>query len=99
MFDSLDNGRPLRACREALSAAGHPWQLLTGTRVFVRLEQYRAVMRALNGQSTFCWHVVVAESFEYLVEEILAELGNGAWARSRTSLALEGPGTPVGTVS
>jgi len=97
MCDALDDGRPLRACRDALDVAGHPWKLLTGTRVFVHPEQYRAVMRALNGQTILSWHVVMTQSLEHLVEESLAGIGKGAWARDRTALEMRASGTAVAT--
>lgn len=38
-----------------------------------------------------CFYVVVAESLEYLVEECLAGIGTGVWARIREALPLPNP--------
>lgn len=49
MTASLAEGPGLQRCREALSAEGHNFRLLSGTMVFVEPWQYRKVMHALNG--------------------------------------------------
>ena len=64
-------GPELRPCREALEQAGHAFELLEGALVFVSPELYAPTMRGLVGTELRPYNVVIAETLEYLVEEIL----------------------------
>jgi hypothetical protein len=74
----LSQGSSLRACRDALEAAGHPWKLLSGTLVFVHPAQYRAAISALSLCELRPYHIVFADSLGYLIDETLAHF-KGSW--------------------
>lgn len=76
--EELSGGASLRACRNALEAAGHPWKLLPGALVFVHPRQYRAVVSALSFDEIRPYHVIFSESLRYLLEETLARC-KGVW--------------------
>ena len=65
------------ALRHERCTRRHNWKLISGTTVFVQPWQYRSAMRALNGRELKPYHVVVAKSLEYLLEESLAPIGKG----------------------
>jgi hypothetical protein len=74
----LSQGVSLRACRNALEEAGHPWRLLSGTLVFVHPWQYRAAISSLSLHELRPYHIIFAESLGYLLEEALAHC-KGSW--------------------
>jgi len=56
-------------------------------KVFVHPQQYRSAVKACTKEvKQFC--VIVAESLEYLVEESIATIGKGAWAKNRSPVDL-----------
>jgi hypothetical protein len=68
LFRAALRERPeLRSCREALADAGHP--LTEHGFIFVKPEQYPAVLQALTGIKLHPFHVIVAESLEPALEE------------------------------
>jgi len=85
---ALSQGLPLQWCRQALEDAGHNWNLPNGDMVFVQPWQYRTVMNAQIPVSN-SFSVICAESFEYLVEESIQNIGKGALAKNRSSLHLQ----------
>jgi hypothetical protein len=80
--DALCNGKELRRCREDLDRAGHAWKLPTGALVFVKPEQYRAAIESVAADDLKPDNVLFAESFEYRIEEALADFKQ--WAKQRT---------------
>jgi len=83
---ALSDGPALRACRLALVNEGYNWKLLTGTFVFVYPWQYRAAMQSVNGMVLKGGDMIVTQSMEYLVEESIASIKKGAWAKARRAL-------------
>jgi hypothetical protein len=83
LSEELSSGASLRACRDALEAAGHPFKLLCGTPVFVHPSQYRAVVSALSVYDLRPYHVVFSEAFEHLLEEAMGH-HKGAWFSTST---------------
>jgi len=81
MVSALEEGVSLQACRTKLADAGHKWKLPSGAFIFVHPEQYTSVMRELQGFELKPHHVVIASSFEYLLEEAIMDVGKGAWAK------------------
>jgi hypothetical protein len=70
--DALLEGLPLRACRNALDAAHRPCILPdSGAKIFIRPEQWDAVMPWLEGRSLRPYHVIVSACFEHLIHECL----------------------------
>eukprot|EP00928_Gymnodinium_smaydae_P084565 TRINITY_DN67827_c0_g1_i1.p1 TRINITY_DN67827_c0_g1~~TRINITY_DN67827_c0_g1_i1.p1 ORF type:complete len:585 (-),score=42.15 TRINITY_DN67827_c0_g1_i1:286-2040(-) len=71
--DALLNGSELSACRDELANAGHPCVLPSGTFIFVKPDQFEVTRRALVGWELHPFHVVIAESLEYLLDEVLSK--------------------------
>jgi len=69
--DALLRGPELKACRDALSDHGHPCVLPSGSFIFVKPEQFQAAKKALCGTELHPFHVIIAERFEYLLDEML----------------------------
>merc|ERR1711879_1033489 len=67
-------GPQLRSCIQALQDNGFPCKLPSGALVFVPPLQYSITCEALAGMDLHPFHVVVSESFEYLIEEILSKI-------------------------
>lgn len=88
MHIALATSASLNSCRDNLEKAGYDWKLTSGAHVFVHPEQYEVVVRSLATRNLTHSDIVVAESFEYLLEECLQDVGMGAWAKSRTSVSL-----------
>ena len=59
MLMALSEGKPLRACRDALANSGHNWRLINGSMVFVQPWRYLGVMRALVGRKLEKSEVIV----------------------------------------
>jgi hypothetical protein len=76
--EELSTGASLRACRDALEAAGYPWKLLSGTLVFVHPWQYRAAVSSLSFHELRPYNIIFSESIGYLLEEALARC-KGSW--------------------
>lgn len=72
--EALLHGPHLRACREALQKNDPPldYVLLQGTLMIVPPEQYQQARHSLNGFELQPFNLVVAERFDYLIEEILS---------------------------
>lgn len=68
----LEGPELARACA-ALRNAGHSCQLEGGALMFVKPEQATAVQDALVDLHLHHFHVVITESLEYLVEEVLEQ--------------------------
>jgi hypothetical protein len=96
MLSELSNGVSLCGCRTNLAAAGLNWKLPTRTLVFVHPQQYTDVMRAIVGLELKGHHVIIARSFEHLLEESIARVWNcclkGSWVKERSEL---GPLEPL----
>jgi hypothetical protein len=97
MITALCNNRSLRSCRESLEEAGHHWRLPSGAFIFVDPEQYNIVMRALGSTMIKAYHIVIASDLEYLLEESIAEIGQGAWMKAREPLRLRNV-SPQGSI-
>eukprot|EP00929_Paragymnodinium_shiwhaense_P091637 TRINITY_DN5153_c0_g2_i1.p1 TRINITY_DN5153_c0_g2~~TRINITY_DN5153_c0_g2_i1.p1 ORF type:complete len:658 (+),score=97.44 TRINITY_DN5153_c0_g2_i1:78-2051(+) len=88
--EALATGLPLKRCREELERAGLEFLLPCRNMVFVHPRQHLLARKASledTGVKPGCFYVIVAESLEHLIEESLAGMGNGAWARTREHLA------------
>jgi len=73
--DVLLHGPQFRACHDALQKNGHPSEHHSGALLLLRPEQVADVMRALHSEFELRpYNVVITESFEYLLDEILAEM-------------------------
>jgi len=72
--EALLHGKQLERFREDLSEAGHPCELPSGALVFVPPEIYVETSHALNGVELRPYNVVIAESLEYIVEEVLIKM-------------------------
>lgn len=68
----LITGPALRPCREALTAAGYPFVHLNGAVMLVMPEQHAQASQALVGIELHPFHVIISETFEYLIEEVLS---------------------------
>jgi len=79
----------LKTCIDALEAEGHRWKLLEGSLIFVHPYQYRSAVRSLSSHSMHPSNIVIAASLEYLLEEALAGIGKGAWAKHRELLSVQ----------
>lgn len=95
--DALMKGLSLRRCREALEAQGFDCVLPSGTKVFVHPQQYKSVRSALVEADIELrpYHVVLASSLEYLVEESLATIPgrDGVHAHGRLCMPKPVPDT------
>jgi len=67
----LLTGPEFAPCRLALDAAGLSCELPEKALVFVQCWQYDATRRALIGKELHYFHIIIAESFEYLLDEAL----------------------------
>jgi len=73
--EMLLQGKEFRQLRNALKEEGYPCVLqLSGTVVLVRPDQYMQTLNSLRPHSLKRYHVVIAESEEYLMEEVLLSL-------------------------
>ncbi|CAE8729194.1 unnamed protein product [Polarella glacialis] len=68
---SSDELEPVRA---ALSEAGHQWQLPGGATILVGPTQFRAAVLAVAGRVLLPCHILVAQSLEPLVQEVVNRL-------------------------
>lgn len=70
--DMLLQGNEFRQLRNALKEDGYPYELQrSGTLVLVRPDRYMQTVSALKPHSLKRYNVVIAESEEYLMEEVL----------------------------
>lgn len=93
---ALLEGEELRACRDALAAAGLSPEHHTGAKIFVKPEQYESVIDALEGSAEGWplkpWHVVVSEEFEGAVDKAVKSLPSKAQVREKQrSVVPSGP--------
>lgn len=73
--EALSDGIPLRACRDALAAENRPFILPESeAKIFIKPEQWEAVMSSLKGQELRPYHVIVTSSYEHLVTECLLSI-------------------------
>merc|ERR1719265_252318 len=71
-YEALVSGLPLRACREALHAAGRHCVLpVSGAKLFIKPEQWDEVMERLRGRALHPYHVIVAAEYEQALAESL----------------------------
>merc|ERR1712224_593014 len=66
--------------------------------VFVHPQQYRGVMNASVPMSN-SFSAIVAESFEYLLEESIGEIGKGALAKRRSPIHHEIDGSDAAEIA
>eukprot|EP00929_Paragymnodinium_shiwhaense_P091634 TRINITY_DN5153_c0_g1_i1.p1 TRINITY_DN5153_c0_g1~~TRINITY_DN5153_c0_g1_i1.p1 ORF type:complete len:173 (+),score=21.96 TRINITY_DN5153_c0_g1_i1:565-1083(+) len=88
--EALETGLPLKSCRDALERSGLDFLLPCRNMVFVHPTQHLGARRVSlddTGVKRGCFYVIVAGSLEHLIEESLAGIGNGVWARTRKDLA------------
>lgn len=64
-------GPELRSCCQEL---GHEWHHPSGALIFVNPEQLPEVLRQLANHELHPFHLVVAQSKEYLIDEVLASM-------------------------
>jgi len=69
----LLHGSHLQMCRNALEEKGLSFVLPQQALMVVTPEQYPDARHALKGIELHPYHLVVAEQFDYLIEEILAD--------------------------
>lgn len=73
--EALLEGVALRACRDALAAEHRPCILpVSEAKIFIKPEQWEAVMTTLEGHQLRPYHVIVAASYEHLVAECLQNI-------------------------
>lgn len=68
---ALLEGPAFRPCRDSLGAAGHSCVHPSEAIVLVRPEQFSDVSTSLADHELHPFHIVITESFEYLLEEVL----------------------------
>lgn len=73
-YDAVLQGPQLKQCRQALESAGHSVVLPERTLVFVKPEQYFNVRRELVGRALTFFHMIITESLEYLIDEVLSNI-------------------------
>lgn len=71
---ALLEGVEMGPCRTALQEAGHRCDLPCGALVFVSPQLFECTVRQLEGTHVRPYHVIVAESLEYLVDAILERM-------------------------
>merc|ERR1719247_3004198 len=69
----LLHGKHLQMCRGALEEKGFSFVLPQQALMVVTPEQYNDVRQALQGVELHPFHLIVAEQFDYLIEEVLAD--------------------------
>lgn len=72
--DALLAGPHFRPCRDALKLAGHTYVHPSGAIVLVKPEQFQDIQDDLECYELHPFHVVITESFECLLEELLGEI-------------------------
>jgi len=91
----LLNGPEFRPCRQAMESEGqscvHPSQAI----MLVKPDQYREISFALKGYELHPFHVVITESFEYLLEEVLAGIPCRRRPRQKANTRQEVAPVPV----
>lgn len=88
--EELLHGSELRACREAMSVQGLSCVHSSGALIFVQPRQYTDVVGALSSLSNgpYSYHIIVAESIEYLIEIVLGAFSYRARPRNREAQQL-----------
>jgi hypothetical protein len=69
----LLHGKHLQMCRNALEEKGFSFVLPQQALMVVTPEQYTDARHALKGVELHPFHLIVAEQFDYLIEEVLAD--------------------------
>jgi len=88
--EMLLQGKEFRQLRNALEEEGCPYELQSsGTLVLVRPDQYMQTLRALKPLSLKRYQVVIAESEEYLMEEVLQHFASRQRPRENKAVRLE----------
>lgn len=70
----LLKGPQFSLCREALKNAGYTCHHQSGALVFIHYQQFHDVERALDGIELHPFHIIITETLEYLLDEILSEM-------------------------
>lgn len=71
--DAMLRGPELQLCRVALANAGFEYILPEESLMVVKPEQYLDVRNALSGIELHPFHIVITETLEYLLDEILMQ--------------------------
>lgn len=71
---ALNEGRSLEEIRSVMQQAGFSWRMLSGAKIFVYPQDYRAVVSATARLELRPHHVIMSEPFEPLVREALGHL-------------------------
>merc|ERR1712232_981228 len=69
-----------------MGTSGHLWKVLSGALIFVHPSQYRLTMRALSHTSLQPDQIIVSESLEYLVEEVMSQCRR-VWTKGRDEIS------------
>jgi hypothetical protein len=70
----LVSGSPLAPFREALTAAGHNFETASGAKIFCAVNQYEAVLAAMETMDVRPYHVVVSQTCRDLVGRTVEKL-------------------------
>jgi hypothetical protein len=87
------DGEQLRGIRTEMEAAGCPYLLESGAKVFVWPEQYQSVLHALHKEydRLYASHVIVSESLVPLVEESIDSIPSKKNVRRKSIVPLFDP--------
>ena len=90
LLDALSKGPLLETCRHELELGGHSCVLPdSGASVFVRLDQWHAVMEKIAGIVLKKHHVIVADEFDHLLHSTVNQIRSRLRPRVKTRTALE----------
>ena len=90
LLDALSKGPLLETCRHELELGGHSCVLPdSGASVFVRLDQWQAVMEKIAGIVLKKHHVIVADEFDHLLHSTVNQIRSKLRPRVKTRTALE----------
>lgn len=70
----LVEGPQLKPYMEGLEAAGYQWQTAEGALICVTPAQYQDVLQSLKMHELHPFHIVISESLEYLLDEVLSSI-------------------------
>lgn len=88
MKERLHRGPELEPVREALRQAGRKVALPSGASIFVYPEHYDTALLALKGLELRPQHVVIADAFQPLLDEAIAQLPGRASVRPKSTAPL-----------
>lgn len=84
--NALIEGPQFKPCRDALVNTGFSCLHPSGAIILVRPDQYRDVSQALIALEVHPFHVIITESLEYLLDEILSGIPCRRRPREKTHL-------------